>query len=303
MRPRCPGPRGAASAGAKVPDRLNAGPLALLGLLCLAPCAYAQGQAEHAVEAARPNPLELVVVTASRRENRLQDVAAAVTRVDEAQMRALASDVLAAALRGQPGAFFQQTTPGQGIPIIRGLKGSQVLHLVDGMRVNNAFFRDAPNQYLALVDPFIAERIEVVRGAAGSLYGADAMGGVVNILSRETRFSGAQWRSEGRVYGAYDSVNTGWTVRADAATGREGLSLAGGATYQDIGDRTIGGGSTLKPSAYTSEAADIRLLADIGTRGELMLSAQVLEQPSTPRVDELVPGFGPTASPVRAVSV
>ena len=94
--------------------------------------------------------LEHVQVTATRTSRRDIDIAAAVTTVDEEEVLMLAPDVIAEMLRGEPGTFFQQTTPGQGIPIIRGLKGSQVLHMVDGMRLNNAFFRNAPNQYLGL---------------------------------------------------------------------------------------------------------------------------------------------------------
>ncbi|MDH3902019.1 MAG: Plug domain-containing protein, partial [Xanthomonadales bacterium] len=120
--------------------------------------------------------LEHVQVTATRSNKRDIDISAAVTAINEAEVLKLAPDVVAEMLRGQPGAFFQQTTPGQGIPIIRGLKGSQVLHLVDGMRLNNAFFRNAPNQYLGLVDSYAASRMEVVRGSQGTLYGADAMG-------------------------------------------------------------------------------------------------------------------------------
>ena len=96
--------------------------------------------------------METVVVTATRKEESVLDVAEAVSVVDAGDVSRLAPEMLAEMMRGIPGAFFQQTTPGQGIPIIRGLKGSQVLHLVDGMRLNNAFFRNAPNQYLVLVD-------------------------------------------------------------------------------------------------------------------------------------------------------
>ena len=59
----------------------------------------------------------------------------------------------------------------------------------DGMRLNNAFFRNAPNQYLGLVDAFATGRMEVVRGSAPTLYGADAMGGVLQILTREPTFN------------------------------------------------------------------------------------------------------------------
>ena len=96
-------------------------------------------------------PLEQVTVTATRRTEDARDLPAPIGGLDEDTLRSLGADVVAGALRGQPGVFFQQTTPGQGIPIVRGLKGSQLLHLVDGMRLNNAFFRDAPNQYLGLV--------------------------------------------------------------------------------------------------------------------------------------------------------
>jgi outer membrane receptor protein involved in Fe transport len=240
---------------------------------------------------AEARELEHVQVTATRRAMRDFDVSAAVTQVDDVSIRAEAPDVLAEILRGLPGTFFQQTTPGQGIPIIRGLKGSQVLHLVDGIRLNNAFFRDAPNQYLGLVDSFAVERVEVVRGAAGSLYGADAMGGVVNVLTPQPRFEGNQWQWGGTVYGAFSSADKGWIGRAETEAGRDGMSFAGGATWQDRGDRRVGGGGQIHPSAYRSEAVDLKFISDVGARGEIMLSAQVLEQPRTPRVDELVPGY------------
>jgi outer membrane receptor protein involved in Fe transport len=236
--------------------------------------------------------LETVVVTATRIEQSVLDVAEAVTVVGAEDIERLAPELLAEMVRGVPGVYFQQTTPGQGIPIIRGLKGSQVLHLVDGMRLNNAFFRDAPNQYLGLVDAYAVERIELIRGSAPSLYGADAMGGVVQVLTREPEPQDAEWTAEGRLYGAYDSADSSLLGRAEASAGRVGSMLSGGVTWQDHGDRRTGGGEVVRPSGYRSEAADLKFRTEFGARGELLLSAQYLEQPSTPRVDELVPGFG-----------
>jgi outer membrane cobalamin receptor len=236
--------------------------------------------------------METVVVTATRIEESLLDATEAVSLVDAEEIRRWAPDVLAEMLRGMPGTFFQQTTPGQGIPIIRGLKGSQVLHLVDGMRLNNAFFRDAPNQYLGLVDPYATARTEVIRGSVPSLYGADAMGGVVHVLTREPTLDGSEWRAEGRLYGSYGSADSSLVGRAEAAAGHERTVLSGGITWRDHGDRRTGGGETVRPSGYRAEAADIKWRQNIGERSALMLSAQYLEQPSTPRVDELVPGYG-----------
>ena len=235
---------------------------------------------------------EHVQVTATRTSKRDIDIAAAVTALTEEAVLSAAPDVIAELLRGQPGTFFQQTTPGQGIPIIRGLKGSQVLHMVDGMRLNNAFFRNAPNQYLGLVDSFAAQRMEVVRGSQGSLYGADAMGGVLNILTEEPTFNGGDWQQESRLYGSYDSVDDGWVLSARTQGGRQGWGFAGGASYQDHSSRTSGSGEKLVPSGYRSRAADLKFVFEPSDRTSLMLSAQAMEQPSTPRYDEVVPGYG-----------
>ena len=237
---------------------------------------------------------EQVQVTATRTNKRDIDIAAAVTAIDEESILGQAPDVIAEMLRGEPGTFFQQTTPGQGIPIIRGLKGSQVLHMVDGMRLNNAFFRNAPNQYLGLVDSFATRRMEVVRGSQGSLYGADAMGGVLNILTEEPVYNDQTWQQDGRLYASYDSVDEGWVVSARTKGGKQGWGFAGGASYQDHSSRTSGSGEKLTPSGYRSKAADLKFLIDTNERSSLMLSAQVMEQPSTPRYDELVPGYGQT---------
>jgi len=72
--------------------------------------------------------LETVQVTATRSEQSIYSVSEAVSVIDNGAINRQAPELLAEMLRGVPGAFFQQTTPGQGIPIIRGLKGSQVLH-------------------------------------------------------------------------------------------------------------------------------------------------------------------------------
>ncbi|MEJ8566598.1 TonB-dependent receptor plug domain-containing protein [Elongatibacter sediminis] len=263
-------------------------PLLLLSLACGGTPAVG---AEPAAGLSPP-VLETVHVTATRRFATELEVAEAVTLIDADGIARQAPGVLAEMLSGQPGTYFQQTTPGQGIPIIRGLKGSEVLHLVDGMRLNNAFFRNAPNQYLALVDAFAVERMEVVRGSAPSLHGADAMGGVLQILTPEPTFDSSEWQAQGRAYLAYRSADDSVVGRAEAAAGNTGQAWSGGVTWQRYGDRSVGGGDVVGPTAHDARSGDLKWRGAVGTRGELMFSAQVLEQPSTPRVDELVAGFG-----------
>ncbi len=132
-----------------------------------------------------------MTVTASREERASFDVPRAVTVIGRDARERHMPTVLPDLLRGQAGVFVQQTTPGQAAPVIRGLLGSATLMLVDGMRLNTAFFRSAPNQYFALVDPFMIDQIEVVRGAGSTLYGSDAawLEGFLHFATDQERLS------------------------------------------------------------------------------------------------------------------
>jgi outer membrane receptor protein involved in Fe transport len=261
---------------------------ATLILLFLAATNLAAGDI---LESDRPIPLQDIQVTATATGRLSHDVAQAVTTVDRAVIDRESPQVIPEVLRGGIGTFFQQTTPGQGSAISRGLKGSQILHLVDGMRLNNAFFRSAPNQYLALVDPYAVARTEGIRGTAATLYGADAMGVVIQLLTPESHFSGSDWSIDGSTYAAYEHADRGRILRVESAAGKQGVAISGGVTWQDYDDRRTGS-ERIRQSGYDSTAADGKLLFDLGDNADMMLSVQYLEQPNTPRVDELIAGFG-----------
>lgn len=252
--------------------------------------------------------LDEIQVTAHRRSEPAAAVPHWVTTVSEEEIDARRPQVLAEALRGQPGAWFQQTGPGQGIVIVRGLKGAEILHLVDGMRLNNAFFRTAPSQYIALVDPNNLGRVELLRGAAAGTYGSDAMGGVLQVLTPEERFDSATWDLRGKARLAYGTGEASRVARLSTAAGREGLSIAVGASYLDYGNRRVGGlgqvadgsgGITLAeragPTGYEARAQDAKVLWSPAEGHELMLSGQWFSAPGLPRYNEMVPGYG-TAS-------
>jgi outer membrane cobalamin receptor len=234
--------------------------------------------------------IDVIQVTATRRETETENVSAALTLVGEDKIEA--SKLVTDALLMEPGIFLQQTTPGQGAAIVRGLKGSEVLHLVDGFRLNNAIFRNAPTQYLALVSTGGVDRIEVVRGAPASLYGSDAVGGVVQVLSRVPSFDSAG--SRGTAYLAYDTADLGKMIRGSFEAGNERLAGIVSAEYLDTGNRRIGGGQRIAPSSYAAKGARFALSATPDEDSSWLLDLQFARQPSTPRVDELVPGFGQT---------
>jgi TonB-dependent heme/hemoglobin receptor len=243
--------------------------------------------------------LGAIQVTATRRPESTLDVPIATTVVTQAEIRARGGQTVMDALHGETGTFVQQTTPGQGVVIVRGLKGSEVLQLVDGFRLNNAIFRNAPNQYVALVDAQMLGRIEVVRGPMSTLYGSDAMGGVVHLISEEPSVEGSDWTGGGSVRFQYGSADDSTLSRAEGHAGHEQLVFSGGVTYQDVNDLRVGGGDELPYTNYTARGGNARVRAQVADGHELSFQLQSMEQPRTPRYDELVPGFGqatPTSS-------
>ncbi len=247
--------------------------------LCLPPGALAD------------DSLEEVQVTAGRIEQTVSEVSAGVSVVGADAIAAAAPAIATDLLRGVAGAFVQQTTPGQGVPIIRGLKGSEVLHLVDGFRLNNAWFRNAPNQYVALVDPRMLERIEVLRGPSPSLYGSDAMGGVVQFVSMLPQL-GVEPSLGGRAALDYRSADEALSGHLTISRSGQRAGYAANLSYLDAGDRRAGDGPRLAGSAYTARAARAVVRVQPVTGHDFVFDVQYLRQPGTPRHDELVAGFG-----------
>lgn len=244
--------------------------------------------------------LDEITVTATRRPVDAAEVSAGVTVIasDDVAAHGVITDALAFAA----GVGLQQTTPGQGAAIIRGLKGSAVLHLVDGMRLNNAIFRSAPTPYFALVPLASIDRLEVVRGAPASLYGSDVVGGVVHAVTRLPDFAGDGALLRRDVVVGVDSAALQQSLRATVDTGSKHLAASFSAEYVQTGNRRVGGGERIGPSGYSSQALRAVLRGKPGKQQAWLVDLHFLEQPDTPRIDELVPGFGqsqPSSSEFR----
>jgi len=283
----------------------------ILAAVMLATGCDAGAEETRTHEATVLDPLQ---VTAGREPESQYQVPQAVTVVTGEELAELAPQVIAQGLAYQPGAFFQQSGPGQGIVIVRGLKGSEVLHLVDGMRLNNAFFRNSPSQYVALVDPQNVDRLELLRGPGATVYGSDAMGGVMHVLTPEERFDGEDWGSRATLRTRYDSADLERSARAGLAAGNRTLSVASGFSFSDFGQRRLAepgqspdgtGGVFMEErvnhTEYRARAWDAKVLWAPATGHELMLSAQSLEIPELQRYFQTVPGYG-SGPPARAIA-
>ena len=200
--------------------------------------------------AAGGHPLEPVIVTATRTESPAAEVLASVDiiRGDEL-LRQPAAD-LGDALRMVPGVEVARLGgPGQQTSLfLRGTESNHVLVLVDGLRINPGTIGSAAIQNIA---PEFVERVEVVKGPRSTLYGSDAIGGVINVITRRAADDGGSVQAG---FGSYDTQSASFSAgagsdRAEASIAASWLDSAGFPTR--TGDTTDRG---YENSSFTAAA-------------------------------------------------
>jgi vitamin B12 transporter len=132
---------------------------------------------------AQTTTLAPVVVTGSREPLALDRLVGDITVIDEQRIRASSADSLETLLSRAGGIQMSRTGgPGQTAGVfLRGSSASSVVVLIDGVRIGSATLGQADLSSLSLAS---IERIEILRGPGSSLYGSDAIGGVVQIITK-----------------------------------------------------------------------------------------------------------------------
>lgn len=222
-------------------------------------------------------------VTAQRFDNPTFESPQPVTVLSRKYIRQTAPRTTPELLMGTTGVFVQKTNHGGGSPIMRGLMGNQVLLLMDGIRLNNAGYRYGPNQYLATVDPLLLERVEVTRGAGSVLYGSDALGGVIQLISKTPGFASGKPTVSANGYGKWMSAGMELTGRGEVELRTDKIAFIGGFSAKNFGDLLAGGDLGFqRPSAYQERAGDAKLLIKTSATSVLSASYQHLYQYDVP---------------------
>ena len=129
-------------------------------------------------------PVEEVFVTATRTPTPISKTLAPVTVITEGDIQRLQPVDLADLLKRVPGVDLSQSgSAGSTTSLfMRGTNSDHTLFLIDGQRINSA---SLGNTSFQLIDPNQIERIEIVRGAKSSIYGSEAIGGVIQIFTKK----------------------------------------------------------------------------------------------------------------------
>ena len=133
--------------------------------------------------------LEDVVISASKFREKRENVAYQIQSLDIKQIKNANASTTADLLTVNQGITIQKSQLGGGSPIIRGFEANRVLLVVDGVRMNNAIYRSGHLQNALTVDANALEIVEVVFGPSSTIYGSDALGGVVHFYTKKPVFS------------------------------------------------------------------------------------------------------------------
>ncbi len=200
-----------------------------------------------------------IVVTATKNKLISHKLPEAVSVLTEEELKINAPRSMAEALIGVPGVWMQKTNHGGGSPFLRGLTGNQTLLLVDGIRLNNAAFRYGPNQYFNTIDVFSVSQVEVIRGKGSVLYGSDALGGVINVVTKTPDFFNGKPRLKGR--GRLKLMNKGMEQSGggELEFQSQNFAISGNVNHKSFGDLFAGGELGYeRPSGYNETGTNFK---------------------------------------------
>ncbi|MBT79669.1 MAG: TonB-dependent receptor [Alteromonadaceae bacterium] len=203
--------------------------------------------------------IEHIVISATGFEQKLTEAPASISVISQEDLQSRQFITLLDAVQFQEGIDIGTTRDktGQGTVSMRGLTGEYTLLLIDGVRMNNhgdIYPNNFGGNAFGHVPPMEAiERIEVIRGPASTLYGADALGGVINVITKK--------RSEDWT----GSINFGRSIQTDDQFGDDITTdfFAQGPLIKDL--LTLG----VRGSIYERQASNPEFAPDVDPNGDI----------------------------------
>ncbi len=181
------------------------------------------------------------VVIYGRQAYDVSDVPAQIVTITQHSIESTNPQTAADALSQHGDVFVQKSQLGGGSPVIRGFEANRVLLVIDGVRMNNAIFRNGHLQNAITIDPAILDKLDVIFGPNSLIYGSDALGGVVHFQTRHPDF-GTPTKNQLKTnyYARYNSSNQEYSGHIDFNYGSKTFASLTSVTYSDFGDLRTG---------------------------------------------------------------
>ncbi len=185
--------------------------------------------------------VEEFIVSANRWEQKSEEVPNYISVVSQPVVRIMNPQTAADLVSLGGDVFVQKSQLGGGSPMLRGFATNRILINIDGVRMNNAIYREGNIQNVISLDPNIIERTEIIFGPGATMYGSDALGGVMDFHTKRALFSTGDsliLKAEGMM--RWSSAAGEQTYHADINAGGRRIAFLSSVTYSDFGDLIMG---------------------------------------------------------------
>ncbi len=203
-----------------------------------------------------PQPRDIIVTAALPQSER--DVLQGTSVISGEELTRNLRPTIGETLARQPGVSATSFGPSASRPILRGFQGDRIRVLTDG--IGSIDVSNTSVDHAVIIDPLLAERIEVLRGPAALLFGSSAVGGVVNVI--DTRIPRTV-PTKGYRLNAIANYGSAATERSGGAAGDvavgEHLVLHADGSYLKANDLRTGKGYLLSPAARAAALSQVGL--------------------------------------------
>jgi hemoglobin/transferrin/lactoferrin receptor protein len=206
-------------------------------LLSLTVSVFAQQESDTT----KTSYLDDVVISANKIAEPRRFVAQQVEVISSITIKNLNAQTAADLIQNTGQVAMQRSQQGGGSPIIRGFEASRVLLVVDGVRMNNAIYRAGHLQNIITMDNNVLDRAEILFGPSSTVYGSDALGGVVHFFTRNPELATKDGLSvSGNTFVRFGSANNEKTGHIDFNIGGKRFASLTSFTLSDFGDLRMG---------------------------------------------------------------
>jgi len=212
---------------------------------------YQELQKEKSVQLllSTENLSEILIV--GRKNERAAELPYQIERISQRAIASTNASTSANALRDHAGVFVQKSQGGGGRPILRGFEANKVLLVVDGVRMNNAIYRNGHLQNTITIDAAMLDQMEVIYGPGSLTYGSDALGGVIHFRSKNPQLSfDNQPKINTNFHTRYATANQEKSAHLDFNFGKRNWASLTSMTFTDFGNLRAGNNYNNFPKGF-----------------------------------------------------
>lgn len=198
--------------------------------------------AQEKKEDSTSKDLSEIVISASKFPEKKRNVAQRIDVINSKFIATVNAQNTGDLLINTGNVFVQKSQQGGSSPVVRGFEASRVLLVVDGVRMNNLIYRSGHLQNAITLDQNMLESMEILYGPASTLYGSDALGGVIHFRTKAPKLAldGKNTFISGNGFSRYSSANNEKSIHADFNIGGKKFAWLQSYTFSEFGDVKMG---------------------------------------------------------------